>query len=150
MIMKTAVYKTKYSYIKIGYIDDKVVLIKRVDSLESSERTELTDLAIKEINEYFDGNRREFTFPYEIRGTEFQKKVYTALLNIKYGQVKTYKDIAKEIGNDKASRAVGNANNKNPLMFVLPCHRVIGQNGNLTGYAGGLEMKKSLLELEKN
>ena len=149
MIMKTAVYKTKYSYIKIGYIDDKVVLIRRVDSLESSERTELTDLVIKEINEYFEGKRREFTFPYEIRGTEFQKKVYTALLNIKYGQVKTYKDIAKEIGNDKACRAVGNANNKNPLMFVVPCHRVIGQNGNLTGYAGGLEMKKALLELEK-
>ena len=143
------IYETKFAYIKIAVENNKVVLIKPVDSLSLDNKNELTDLAIKEIKEYFEAERREFTFPYEIRGTEFQKKVYTALLNIKYGQVKTYKDIAKEIGNDKACRAVGNANNKNPLMFVVPCHRVIGQNGNLTGYAGGLEMKKALLELEK-
>ena len=147
--MKTAVYMTKYSYIKIGFIDDKVVLIKRVDSLESSEKTEFSDFVINEINEYFAGKRKEFTFKYEISGTEFQKKVYNALLNIKYGEVKSYQDIAIEIGNINASRAVGNANNKNPLLFVVPCHRVIGKKGSLVGYASGIELKQSLLEMER-
>ena len=147
--MKTAVYMTKYSYIKIGFIDDKVVLIKRVDSLESSEKTEFSDFVINEINEYFAGKRKEFTFKYEISGTEFQKKVYNTLLNIKYGEVKSYQDIAIEIGNINASRAVGNANNKNPLLFVVPCHRVIGKKGSLVGYASGIELKQSLLEMER-
>ena len=83
-----------------------------------------------------------------MEGTPFQKKVWNALQNIPYGETRTYKQIAEEIGNPKACRAVGMANNKNPMIIVVPCHRVIGANGKLVGYGGGLEMKRALLDLE--
>lgn len=108
-----------------------------------------TDLAYKELTEYFKGKRKEFTFPIAPKGTEFQKKVWNALINIPYGETKTYKEIAVDIGNEKACRAVGLANNRNPLPIVVPCHRVIGSNGKLVGYAGGLNIKEKLLEIEK-
>ena len=105
-------------------------------------------MVFNQISEYLGGNRRKFTFPFKLSGTEFQKKVWMELCNIPYGQTRSYKDIAKAIGNPKACRAVGNANNKNPLIIVVPCHRVIGTNGKLTGYGAGLEMKEALLQLE--
>ena len=108
----------------------------------------MTDTVYSQINEYLDGSRKTFNFPYELRGTEFQKKVWTELCKIPYGETRTYKDIAVAIGNPKASRAVGMANNKNPIIIAVPCHRVIGANGSLTGYAGGLGMKAALLSLE--
>lgn len=85
----------------------------------------------------------------ELKGTEFQKKVWKQLTYIPYGETRTYKEIAVAIGNPKASRAVGMANNKNPITIVVPCHRVVGSNGKMVGYAGGLDMKKKLLDLEK-
>lgn len=102
-----------------------------------------------ELEEYFKGKRKNFTFPILMEGTNFQKTVWTALSTIHYAEVKSYKDIAQLIGNEKAIRAVGNANGKNKLSIVIPCHRVIGTNGKLTGYAGGLWRKEWLLEHEK-
>lgn len=100
-------------------------------------------------SEYLRGNRHDFDFPYELDGTDFQKKVWNALCQIPYGETRTYKQIAMVVGNPKASRAVGMVNNKNLLTIVVLCHRVVGTNGNLIGYAGGLNMKKTLLELER-
>ena len=99
--------------------------------------------------EYLEGKRKVFDFPYEFHGTEFQKKVWKKLCDIPYGETRTYKDIAIAIGNPKACRAVGMSNNKNPITIAVPCHRVIGANGKLVGYAGGIEMKKKLLEIEE-
>lgn len=103
----------------------------------------------KEIDEYLHGKRKEFSFSLKPKGTDFQNKVWTALKTIPYGETRTYKDIAIMIGNPKASRAIGMANNKNPIMIAVPCHRVIGSNGKLVGYAGGVEIKKRLLEIEE-
>ncbi|MFW2488769.1 methylated-DNA--[protein]-cysteine S-methyltransferase [Clostridium chromiireducens] len=114
------------------------------------EETILLKEAIKEINEYLDGKRNSFDLPLSPEGTEFQKKVWDALKEIPCGETRSYGEIAKIIGNEKASRAVGMANNKNPIMLIIPCHRVIGANGKLVGYAGGLDIKEKLLNLEKN
>ena len=105
---------------------------------------------IKQLDEYFRGKRKKFELPLNPKGTEFQKKVWLQLMKIPYGKTATYKDIATLIGNSNASRAVGNANNKNPIAIIIPCHRVIGSNNKLTGYAGGLDKKEKLLNLEKN
>lgn len=103
-----------------------------------------------ELKEYFSGYRKDFSLPFNPIGTPFQKKVWEALLSIPYGETRSYKDIAFLIGNPKASRAVGMANNKNPISIFIPCHRVIGSNGKLVGYGGGLNVKKHLLNLESN
>lgn len=102
-----------------------------------------------QLDEYFKGKRQEFTFPYQFEGTDFQKVVWEALKEIPYATTGSYKDLAVSIGNEKAIRAVGNANGKNKLSVVIPCHRVIGSNGKLTGYAGGLWRKEWLLQHEK-
>ena len=104
--------------------------------------------AQQQLTEYFSGKRQKFNLPLEFTGTDFQKRVWTALLEIPYGQTKSYADIAKQVGSPKAVRAVGLANSKNPISIIAACHRVIGSNGKLTGYAGGLHNKKYLLELE--
>ena len=109
----------------------------------------LTDEAVRQLREYFAGKRREFTVPLQPRGTEFQQAVWKALRAIPYGQTRSYGQIAAAVGNPSASRAVGMANNKNPLMIFVPCHRVVGANGSLVGYAAGLDVKRKLLELEK-
>ncbi|MFL2100821.1 methylated-DNA--[protein]-cysteine S-methyltransferase [Desemzia sp. FAM 23989] len=101
------------------------------------------------LEEYFQGTRKEFDVPLDIKGTNFQETVWRELLNTPYGETRTYSDIADAVGNPKAIRAVSGAIGKNPVAIVVPCHRVIGKNGKLTGYRGGLEMKKELLELEK-
>lgn len=101
-----------------------------------------------EINSYFRGERREFTFPLDMVGTSFQKDCWQALLRIPYGQTRTYAEIAREIGRPQAFRAVGQANHDNPIAIVVPCHRVLGANGMLTGYGGGLTTKEKLLRLE--
>lgn len=105
-------------------------------------------MPIAELEEYFAGQRRKFTFLLAPRGTVFQQKVWQAVSAIPFGQVTTYQNIAKKIGKSKAVRAVGHANGSNPLPIVIPCHRVIGSNGDLCGYGGGLELKRKLLELE--
>ena len=103
-----------------------------------------------ELKEYFEGKRREFSVPLELVGTDFQKKVWTELLKIPYGKTISYKQLAERVGDSNASRAVANANGMNKISLIVPCHRVIGADGSLTGYASGLERKKFLLELEKN
>lgn len=105
--------------------------------------------AAEQVSEYFSGQRREFTIPLKAEGTAFQCKVWDALRSIPYGETATYADIAGIVGNPKAYRAVGGANNRNPLAIVVPCHRVIGANGKLVGYAGGMDVKEYLLKLEQ-
>lgn len=104
---------------------------------------------IKQLDEYFAGQRKMFDLPISATGTEFQRKVWQALTTIPYGETWNYLDLANAIGNPKAVRAVGLANGKNPVSVIVPCHRVIGKNGKLTGYAGGVETKAKLLELEQ-
>lgn len=114
------------------------------------EETELIKLAKEELEEYFAGKRRDFDFPTENIGTEFQMKVWNELRNIPYGKTATYGQIAAAVGNPKGCRAVGGANNKNHIAIVYPCHRVVGADTKLTGYAGGLDVKEKLLAIEKN
>lgn len=103
---------------------------------------------IPELEEYFAGKRREFSFDLDLRGTDFQLACWQALLAIPYGETRSYADIAREVGCPQGFRAVGMANNRNPVAIVVPCHRVIGSDGSLAGYGGGLEIKRKLLELE--
>ncbi len=145
-----AVYNFPFGLLRIGYVEEKVISLGKVDSFcDSDKKTVFTDRVFKEIMEYLNGERKTFTFACEPQGTDFQKRVWAELLKIPYGETRTYKEIAIALGNANASRAVGNANNKNPIAIVYPCHRVIGSNGNLVGYAYGLEMKSYLLTLEK-
>lgn len=102
-----------------------------------------------QIKEYFGGKRKKFTIPLAMHGTEFQMAVWQALQNIPYGETCSYKDIAVQTGRPKAVRAVGMANHRNPVSIIVPCHRVIGSNGKLVGYGGGLPLKKYLLDLER-
>ncbi len=111
-------------------------------------RTELSEQVFKQLEEYFAGTRKTFEIPLNPQGTEFQKKVWKALLKIPYGETRSYKEIAAAIGDEKATRAVGMANNKNPIAILIPCHRVIGADGSLAGYGGGVDIKRRLLETE--
>lgn len=115
---------------------------------DSLIETDLIKKTYKELCEYFEGSRKSFSIPLALGGTAFQKKVWKALENIPCGKVFTYKDIALEVNSPKGFRAVGGACNKNPIPIIIPCHRVIGSSGNLTGYAGGLGIKEKLLAIE--
>lgn len=114
------------------------------------QTTELLSMATIQLDEYFQGKRTTFSLPFKLTGTPFQLAVWKELQNIPYGQTTSYKEIAQKINKPKACRAVGMANNKNPLPIIIPCHRVIGSNGKLIGYAGGLKLKNYLLELEQS
>jgi methylated-DNA-[protein]-cysteine S-methyltransferase len=113
------------------------------------KETPLIKKAAQQFGEYFKGNRKSFNLPLTMQGTSFQIKVWNALKKIPYGKTKSYGEIAAMIGNPKACRAVGMANHNNPIAIILPCHRVIGHDGSLTGYGGGIKLKQLLLELEK-
>lgn len=121
----------------------------------SSERsgdekeTPLLKEAHRQLMEYFEKKRKNFELPLMPEGTDFQKKVWEALRTIPYGETRSYGEIARQIGNEKACRAVGGANNKNPIMIFIPCHRVIGADGSMVGFGGGLPAKKYMLKLEK-
>jgi O-6-methylguanine DNA methyltransferase len=106
--------------------------------------------AIEELNAYAVGKLREFTVPLELRGTDFQIAAWRALLDIPYGETRTYADIARAVGHPQSFRAVGMANHSNPIAIIVPCHRVVGSDRSLTGYGGGLELKRTLLELERS
>lgn len=106
--------------------------------------------AVRQLQEYFAGERTRFELTLDLKGTSFQRKVWSALQTIPYGETCSYKDIAAIIGNEKAMRAAGGANNRNPISIIVPCHRVIGQNGQLIGYGGGLHIKRMLLQLEND
>ena len=145
-----AVYTFPFGFLKIGYREEVLLLLQKVDgSNDDGKKTDFTDHVYTEIMEYLKGERTTFDIAYELDGTAFQKKVWEELTKIPYGETRTYKEIAVAIGNPNASRAVGMANNKNPLMMVVPCHRVIGANGKLVGYGGGLAMKRELLAMER-
>ena len=121
---------------------------ERTAGLKKAE-TPLIQKAAAQVKEYFAGKRKQFKLPLLMRGTEFQMAVWQALQEIPYGETRSYKDIAARIGRPKAVRAVGMANNRNPISIIVPCHRVIGHDGSLTGYGGGLPLKQHLLELER-
>jgi len=112
--------------------------------------TPLLKEAARQLKSYFAGELKEFSLPLAPEGTAFMKQVWAALCEIPYGKTASYKDIAEKIGRPKAARAVGLANNRNPIPIIIPCHRVIGADGSLVGYGGGLDIKKRLLELEKS
>lgn len=124
-----------------------VISILQEGEISKTIPLELKD-AVKQLQEYFEGKRTTFNFPINPKGTDFQQKVWKALLEIPYGKTTSYMDLSKKLGDVKAIRAVASANGKNPLWIVVPCHRVIGSDGSLTGYAGGLWRKKWLLEHE--
>lgn len=139
--------------------ENGISVIEHLESEETkSQKATLSDTlqkdtpglieAAKQLEEYFQGERQVFDLPLNSGGTPFQQKVWKALRDIPYGKVRTYKEIAEAVDNPKAVRAVGMANNRNPLSIITPCHRVIGSNGALVGYAGGLSIKEFLLNLE--
>jgi methylated-DNA-[protein]-cysteine S-methyltransferase len=105
--------------------------------------------AERQLDEYFTGWRKNFSIPLDMRGTHFQRSVWDALLAIPFGETRTYGQLAKQLGNPQAARAVGAANGRNPISIIVPCHRVIGSSGRLTGFAGGLDAKERLLNLEQ-
>ncbi len=149
---------TNYQYIespigKLRLVSDGLALLSiEFEGAHGSEGLEQSDDILQQtaqqLAEYFSGRRRQFSLPLAAAGTAFQQQVWSALRQIPFGELRSYRDIATEIGNNKAVRAVGAANGRNPIPIVVPCHRVIGSNGNLTGFAGGLDAKRALLEHE--
>ena len=153
-MMFSYIYNTIIGNIAIFCENDFIVSIKFIDKNFNSSNIEFKETKLikdtyKQLSEYFLGKRKFFIVPLKQNGTDFQNKVWNALKKIPYGETRSYKDIAIEIGNPKACRAVGMANNKNKIPIIIPCHRVIGINNKLVGYAGGLHIKMKLLELEK-
>ena len=144
-----SIIKTPIGNIEITEDNGKIISIKKTEKNIISTDNKILLQAEKELEEYFDGKRKKFTLPLDLRGTDFQLRVWNVLRKIPYGETRSYKEVALAAGNEKASRAVGMANNKNPILIVVPCHRVIGSNGAMTGFACGLDVKKKLLELEK-
>lgn len=122
---------------------------KTVASPSIERRTDFLKQVVRELEEYFLGKRRVFDLPLAPSGTPFMQKVWNRLIQVPFGQTATYRDIAEQIGNSQAVRAVGGANHRNPIPIFIPCHRIIGTNGKLIGYAGGLDIKKYLLDLEQ-
>jgi len=120
-----------------------------ISSATPAKARKLLDRTAVQLDEYFAGSRTEFELPLLARGTEFRGKVWAALREIPYGEVESYGQLAERIGCPKAARAVGQANHENPISIIIPCHRVIGADGSLTGFGGGLACKRSLLDLER-
>lgn len=146
-------YETNIGLITISESNSNICRLEFGLSTNTDAHIQETPLLIeanKQLNEYFSASRKTFSLPLNPSGTDFQKKVWKTLLTIPYGESRSYKDIALLIENPKAYRAIGMANNKNPISIFIPCHRVIGANGKLVGYGGGLAIKKYLLELEQN
>ena len=159
-------YKTKYAEFILGSFENKLCLLdfkyrkmrttvdNRLKKGFEAEFIEQDDEILKEtrkqIDEYFNMERKDFDIPLITIGTDFQKSVWDALLKVPYGATSTYLKLAKDIDNEKAVRAVANANGANSIAIIIPCHRIIGTNGELTGFGGGLPLKKRLLKLEQN
>ena len=148
--METCIINSPLGFTKIVGDDDGIVSITVLNSEEKITDiipVELED-CVFQLQEYFDGKRKDFDIKLNPEGTDFQKKVWNQLLEIPYGKTLSYLELSKQLGDVKAIRAVANANGKNPIWIIIPCHRVIGSDGNLTGYAGGLNRKQWLLEHE--
>lgn len=148
--MQTAYIKSPLGITEIIGDENGIAVISVLDSEKeiSSEIPEALKEAVAELKDYFEGKRNDFTFKLNPKGTDFQQRVWQELLNIPFGKTMSYLELSKKLGDVKAIRAVASANGKNPLWIVVPCHRVIGTDGSLTGYAGGLWRKKWLLEHE--
>ena len=147
--MEIAYIKTPLGIAKIVGDEDGISVISVLDESEISKTIPaILREAVSQLNDYFEGKRTNFTFKLNPAGTEFQQKVWKGLLEIPFGKTMSYMELSKKLGDVKAIRAVASANGKNPLWIVVPCHRVIGTDGSLTGYAGGLWRKKWLLEHE--
>ncbi len=148
MIFKYS-FETKFGTMTAYEQNNKLIRLGFNSAYEGIYRkTVLLEAAEYQICEYIFGKRKAFDLPINPVGTPFQTKVWNELLTIPYGEVRSYQDVAASCGNINAARAVGSANNKNPIMIIIPCHRVIGKNGAFIGYAGGINIKKQLLELE--
>lgn len=136
-----------HGLVAVLWQNDKPSRVRLDELVEDSTHATLVK-AERQLGEYFAGNRKTFSVPLDMRGTPFQKHVWEALLGIPFGETRSYGQLARQLGNAKAMRAVGAANGRNPISIVVPCHRVIGSTGKLTGFAGGLETKAQLLSLE--
>ncbi|MFA5447252.1 MAG: methylated-DNA--[protein]-cysteine S-methyltransferase [Sphaerochaeta sp.] len=148
------IYRTRYhspiGTMVIAADDEAIVALDfSEEELSSSFETDLLLQAKNQLDEYYRGERKTFSLPLKANGTVFQERVWQALLTIPYAETRSYGEIAAQIGNPKASRAVGMANNRNPISIIIPCHRVIGSDGKLVGYGGGMHRKVWLLDLEK-
>ncbi len=146
------IYSSPVGDILIAWEEDKIIelrFIRTGETLPQGEQTPLSREVCRQLGEYFAGKRKLFDFPMEVCGTEFQRRVWRALMDIPYGETRSYKDIAAAAGSPKAFRAVGMSNNRNPIAIAIPCHRVIGADGALVGYGGGMDKKAALLELEQ-
>jgi methylated-DNA-[protein]-cysteine S-methyltransferase len=128
--------------------NDKPNRVRLGELIEADSHSVLIE-AERQLKEYFRGKRKTFSVPLDMRGTSFQRSVWEALLAIPFGEIRTYGELAKQLGNPQAARAVGAANGRNPISIIVPCHRVIGSSGKLTGFAGGLEAKERLLNIER-
>ena len=149
MSINYAIYNTIVGNLRVDYKNKVLLGIEKVeDSINHGKRSSFSDSVFKSLQEYFRGDRKKFAINYELCGTDFQMKVWKELEKIPYGTTKSYKDIAIAIGKENSSRAVGGAIHKNPIAIIIPCHRVIGSSKKLVGYAGGLDMKKQLLQIE--
>lgn len=147
--METAYIKTPIGYAELKGDENGLASITVFNDEKPLDIIpEILEEAVYQFNEYFEGTRTAFDLKLNPQGTDFQKKVWDALLQIPYGKTISYLELSKKIGDVKAIRAVASANGKNPLWIIVPCHRVIGSNGDLTGYAGGLHRKKWLIEHE--
>lgn len=144
-------YESPIGVIEIITDENSIISVLFVEKVKKSSQVKPIIMmhCYKQLKEYFDGDRKEFNLRISLEGTDFQKKVWKELMRIPYGDIVSYKDIAERIGNPKASRAIGNANNKNKLLIIVPCHRVIGSDGNLNGYKAGLQKKEHLINHEK-
>jgi len=159
-------YKNRIGEIILGSYDNKLCIAdwkyrkmrtaidsriqKGLNSEYVEQSSEVIEETIKQMKEYFSGERKDFDIPLLMVGTEFQKLVWHGLMKIPYGTTSSYLELSKNIGNEKAVRAVASANGANSISIMIPCHRIIGSNGDLVGYAGGLDVKKKLLALESN
>lgn len=150
--MYSYTYNTQIGNITIiekdGYIANLYINYNNIKTIQ--KETKLISQTANEIKEYLDGNKKSFSIPIKIKGTEFQNKVWKELLKIPYGENRSYKDIAININNSKAYRAVGTAIKNNPIPIIIPCHRVIKSNKDIGNYAYGIDIKKELLNLEAN
>ena len=148
VIGKIVIIKSKNGLRSIDLFDEEVLVNQKTTRfIESKEKCENE---INQLLEYFSGKRKDFDLTLDIEGTDFRKRVWKELTNIPYGEVRSYKDIAVAIGNEKAVRAIGQANKANPIPIVIPCHRVIGKNNKLVGYAGNhTDVQEKLIELER-
>jgi methylated-DNA-[protein]-cysteine S-methyltransferase len=150
MELQTAYYTSPIGILEIRGDDDGIVSVLFVEK-DDDQTTKIHPVlkeCIYQLDEYFTGIRKEFGLKLNPQGSEFQKKVWNHLLDVPFGKTKSYLDISKKLGDANATRAVGNANGRNPISIIVPCHRVIGTNGKLTGYAGGLWRKEWLLKHE--